>query len=244
MAKERKSPQEKKQLEYTRDHLYSGGESAHGFRKTWPLKKALANREFRQKSGQLLRQVKPEMTIEDAEGVTSEVTATRVEKSVSRRRLVKWGPTSVGDAVKFKRERRAETAGRRVKKQRKSGDLVAESLQTLNSLEGNRLKDVARRAFQLISRHGHESFALSQSLDPTDRAIYVFSEVCRDHRCLCGNADFIDSIRRNAELCRQFRTWVKKRWSTHRRLQPRAQGFHDHRRSCRRDRQRVAESFG
>jgi len=48
MAKEQKSPQRKKQLEYTRDYI-SCGESVHGSRKTWALKKAFINREYRRK---------------------------------------------------------------------------------------------------------------------------------------------------------------------------------------------------
>jgi hypothetical protein len=45
--KRRKSPQEKKRLEYDRETKSKGRKSVHGFRKSWPRKKAIAQRVFR-----------------------------------------------------------------------------------------------------------------------------------------------------------------------------------------------------
>ena len=49
----RKSPQEKKELEYTKDHFTFGWNSSRAFPKTWKRKKTNLNREYRRKSGEL-----------------------------------------------------------------------------------------------------------------------------------------------------------------------------------------------
>ena len=42
----RRTPQEKKNLEYTKDHVDPAHNSVHGFRKNWPRKKARVNRAY------------------------------------------------------------------------------------------------------------------------------------------------------------------------------------------------------
>jgi hypothetical protein len=210
MTREKKSPQQKKALEYTRDH-FTCGESAHGFRRTWPRKKTRMNREYRRKSEELLSRAKPGMPADDAEIVAGEVTVGQLKKSVSRKRLHKWGPVTVGEGVKLKLEKRAEKTGSKVRSHKKYNDIVAQSLNTLNSLQGDQLTDATCRAYQLNCSHDHKAkFRLAQSKDPVDRALQVFSDICFDNNYLCGNGYLIDSIRRNPELCRDFWRWIEK----------------------------------
>ena len=71
----RKSPQEKKELEYTKGHFTFGFKSSRMFPKTWKRKKTQANRQYRRKSQELLAGLKPGM---DEEGLISDdLTAAR-----------------------------------------------------------------------------------------------------------------------------------------------------------------------
>lgn len=210
MKRERKPPQQKKALEYTRDH-FTCGESAHGFRRTWPRKKAHTNREYRRKSGELLSQAKPGISADDAEVVAGEVTVAHLKKSVSRKRLHKWGPVTVGEGVKLKLEKRVANIGRKVISHKKYDDIVAQSLKALHSLQGEQLIDAVRRALQINLSHDYEvKSRLARSKDPVERALHVFSDVCFDNNYLAGNGYLIDSIRRNPELCKEFWRWVEK----------------------------------
>ena len=114
MERERKSPQQKKRLEYDKDH-FTFSESPHAFPKQWRRKKTQATRENRRKSDELLVQAKPEMSAKDIDLVVGDVTLAQLAKSVLRKRLHKRGTVTVGEKVKLKLEKRAETVGRRVK---------------------------------------------------------------------------------------------------------------------------------
>lgn len=87
MGNKRKSPQEKKQLEFTRDHFSGGYNSARGFSKGWRRKKARVNREYQRKSDELLAPIKPGLEADDAEMISGELTTAHFQKSVSRKRL-------------------------------------------------------------------------------------------------------------------------------------------------------------
>src|SRR5215472_16015046 len=106
MAKARRSPQEKKQLEYTKDHFTFGWDSSRKFPQTWKRKKKNANRQYRRKSQELLTTAKPGMGTSDVELVGDGWTATRFQPSVSRKRLRKTGTVTVAEKIKKKFERR------------------------------------------------------------------------------------------------------------------------------------------
>ena len=106
MAKERKSPQQKKELEQTKDHFTPGWQSSRLFPKTWKRKKTRVNREYRRKSEELLAPAKPGIAADDLELIADDLTAARFQKSVSRTRLHKIGTITVGEKVKRKLERR------------------------------------------------------------------------------------------------------------------------------------------
>jgi len=210
MAKEQKSPQRKKQLEYTRDYI-SCGESVHGSRKTWALKKAFINREYRRKCDELLAQSKPGLPSDDANLAIGEVTAGHLEKSVSRKRLHKWTPITVARSIQSRLERRVESAGRRAAQRNKHSALVAEALGVLNSLRDDQLSATVLRAHSLcLSQDFKEKLKLKQSKDPIERAVHVFCSVCFGGRYLTGDGYLIDRIRREPELWSQFCLWVEK----------------------------------
>jgi hypothetical protein len=146
MAKERKSPQEKKHLELTRDHFTYGRQSSRNFPATWKRKKAHANREFRRKTDELLVQVKPGMAAEDASLIAEDVTVARLQKSVVRKRLQKSGTVTVGEKVKAKLERREELVGRRVRRRTEEDKDAEQAIRTLTSLEGEKLASFVRHA--------------------------------------------------------------------------------------------------
>lgn len=169
------------------------------------------NREYRRKSDELLSQAKPGMSGDESEVIAGDVTVTQLKKSISRKRLHKCGPNTVGEGIKIKRERRAEKVGKKLRSRQIYNDVVAQSLSALNSLQGDQLAGAARRALQLNFSHDHGAkLRLAQSKDPVDRALQVFSEVCFDNNYLAGNGYLIDCIRRNPELCSEFWRWVEK----------------------------------
>src|SRR5579862_867236 len=146
MSKERKSPQQKKELQYTRDHFTGGfNSSAHGFSKGWRRKKAQVNREYRRKSGELLALVKPGLEVQDVHLIADELTTAHLQKSVTRKRLHKVGTISMGERVKTRLQKRAEAIERKVQQQH-FDDAAAKAVRTLNGLGGKELVGVINRA--------------------------------------------------------------------------------------------------
>ena len=204
MPKSPKSPQEKKELALKRDRI-TFSKSVPGFRKTWPKKKALANREYRRKSDELLTKTKTGDSAEDAEIKVGDVTTTHLKKSISRKRLVKWGPVSLGEAIKLKLEKREETVGRRANKKHRVDSQVASVLSTLEDLDSDALKAFLIK-LDAVLRGGDtlKSFQLSQSPDPLVQAIFFVKQIAR------GNAIYCDSLERNREFCVRYRAWRQK----------------------------------
>jgi len=85
MAKLAKTPQENKHLEYNRDH-FTFSSSGRAFSKAWMQKKALANRQYRRKSDELLALAKPMMPAKLVEVVAGDFTAAHLTKPVLRKR--------------------------------------------------------------------------------------------------------------------------------------------------------------
>jgi len=203
MAKKRRSPQEKKSLEYTRDHFTFAEHSS--FPKTWKRKKTHANREYRRKSGELLVQAKPGMGADDVASITDDLTAPLFQKSVVRKRLRKTGTVTVGEKVERKLMKREESVGRRAKR-RESFDIEADSaIHTLTSLEGERLVDFVRRASDLCGGGNSEEWLrVSKSGDPLDRALFFLEQLSH------GSAYTIAAVCRNEKLRESLATWVTK----------------------------------
>ena len=104
-----------------------------------------ANREYRQKSEELLAQAKPGIGALDIELIADDPTAARFQKSVIRKRLHKIGTVTVGEKVKDKLERRAEAVGRNML----GSDKLAQE-------EKSRQKEAARKKMKL-AREGSSS---------------------------------------------------------------------------------------
>jgi hypothetical protein len=209
MAKERKSPQEKKQLEYNRDHFTFGWNSSRSFPQRWNRKKARLNRQFRRKSEHILAEAKPGVAAEDVDRIADDLTAARFQKSVSRKRLRKTGTVTVGEKVRSKLERRAEAVGRRVRSQQRHEEAAISSANSavpvLNSLRGEELVNIVRRADQLCNSKSAAEFKLVLlSKQPVDRALYFL------YRLSYGSAHDLGALRQNPELEKALGSWMAK----------------------------------
>ncbi len=140
----RKSPQEKKQLEYAKDHFTFGWNSSRLFPRAWSRKKAHANRQYRHKSEELLGQAKPGIANDDVELIADDWTAEHFRQSVSRKRLYKHGTVTQGEKIKRKLEKRKKSMGQHVRQRRWYDDEASSPLNTLNSLKGMQLIDPLR----------------------------------------------------------------------------------------------------
>lgn len=204
MGSQRKSPQEKKVLGSKKDH-YTFAEYPHGFRTAWPLKKALANREYRRKADELLSQAKTGMSSEEVDPVTGELTAAQIRNSVSRKRLRKSGTVSAGEKIRITLEKRTAAAGRRANKRRNYDLIVTSAVETLNSLEGEILVDAVKRIAVLLQGGDSVEWAqLYQSADRLDRAVFFVERIVR------GDGNYRDALRRDRVLCESFQLWKKK----------------------------------
>jgi len=205
MSKERKSPQQKKELEYTKDHFAGGfNSSAHGFAKGWRRKKAHVNREYRRKSDELLASLKPGLQAQDAETISDELTPTHLQKSVTRKRLHKIGVITMGERVKNRLQRRAEAVGRKVQQHQHFDDAATKAVRTLNHLSGEALVQVVNRAELLRKRNGDELKRVRESKDPVDQALYFLYAVSM------GSGRELDALGRNPKLNRELGIWIRK----------------------------------
>src|SRR5580692_636652 len=201
MPKERKSPQQKKQLGYQKDH-FTFSESPHAFPRQWRRKKTQANRKYRRKSDELLAQAKPEISAEDAELIIGDITESHLKKSVSRERLRKSSTVTIGEKIRIKLEKRKETVGRRVNNHRRYDSIIKEAVSALTSLEGQQLVDCVKRLAHLLGGGDPiEWLRLQKSEDPIDRALYLIERLTQ------GDANYADALRRNQELCKSFQAW-------------------------------------
>jgi hypothetical protein len=203
MAQERKSPQLRKHLEYTRDHFTYGHASHRAFPKVWKRKKAYVNRSFRRKGDDLLAQAKLGIEAEDAAMIGEDVTTARIAKFHTEKRLYKSGTVSVGERVRQKLQRRKESVGRRPKSKGNYDRLATEAVRTVTALEGNELKLVAHRMSRLCQGGDPVEFQrIQQSSDPIDQAVKFFGGVFR------GSAPEKLALRRNKSLCRAWSNWI------------------------------------
>lgn len=101
----KKTPQEKKEAAYEKNHYAFAWVSPQGFRKTWKKKKNYRNRVVRRKAKNLLHTVQCHSLGEfgpDEESLTSEL----FRKGLSQKKLYKDGVVSLREKVEAKKERR------------------------------------------------------------------------------------------------------------------------------------------
>jgi hypothetical protein len=107
----RLTPQEKKDLAYSRDHYVSASESRHAFRKNWPKKKSMANQAHRHSADEKIRQLNRLGDSQSIDNVPIEVTSEELRKPDPRKKLDKSGVHSLKEYVQFSRRRRSEREG-------------------------------------------------------------------------------------------------------------------------------------
>lgn len=204
MPRTPKTPQEKKQLELKKDH-FTFAKNPHAFRKGWREKKAEANRQYRRKSDELLAVAKPEISADDVDALVGDVTVAHLEESVSLKRLYKWSTVSLSEKIKIKSQKRQDTVGRRVERKRKSDQVTISAVSTLVALEGDELVQVVNRIARLL-RGGDpvEWMRLCHSRNPLDRAIFFVEQIER------GAWTFRETLQRDQNLCKAFKSWVSK----------------------------------
>lgn len=205
MAKERKSPQEKKQDHYKKDHFTSGWNSQKSFRKGWKRKKAHVNREYRRKSDEVLAPAKTGIAAEDIELIGDDLTANRFENSVLRKRLRKVGTVTVGDKIRIQLEKRQLRTDRRLRQDQRYDQAATFAVNTLCSLEGEELIGAAR-SFDLLcaNRNPAEWKRVFRSKAPVDRAMLFL------YALAAGSVWECDALKRNPELNKALGAWVEK----------------------------------
>jgi len=218
MPKEPKSPQEKKRLAYAKDHFSPGEHSSS--RHSWRRKKTSTNRQYRRKTEELFTVVKPGMAGEDVSQATEDLTVGRVQDSVPKKKLRKWGVIALAEKVPLTLERRGERIDRRKNKSAANRNRVTEAIETLTSLEGDQLVQFVRR-FAFLYRGGdpvgYQQMYVSK--DPLDRAFVFLYELRQgrgSHReILCNNDELkaaLDAwaVKANRILARDQRAFAKK----------------------------------
>src|SRR6516164_7479046 len=101
----KKTPQEKKEAVYEKDHYTFPWASPHGFRKTWKKKKNHVNRVVRRKSKNLLHAVE-KSSYEHSSPEEESLTAELFRKGLSRKKLRKVGVVTLREKVEQKKDRR------------------------------------------------------------------------------------------------------------------------------------------
>jgi hypothetical protein len=201
MAHERKSPQEKKLRDYS-DRVTAGNRRHAEARKK---EKKNVGRETRSKRDELLVQIKPQISPEDAEIIAGELTAAHVQKSASRKQPRKSGAEPFSHVIERQQQRRRDSFGRRTKAHPLYDKWAKESVETLNSIKAGRFVDVARRAGRLCGpQHRHKFSTELNPEDPIDHALHFLCRVAshsnEENQALC----------RNKDLDKMLTVWIQK----------------------------------
>jgi len=201
MARERKSPQEKKLREY--NDLVTPGNRLHA--KARKQQKKSLSRETRNKADELLAQIKPQISPEDAEIVAGELTAAQLRRSVNPKRRLKYSAEPLSQVITRHNERRETSFGRKTRAHPHYDQRAREALDTLNSIEGKHFADVARRAGRLCSPEYR--YKLSSELNPNNPLDRALGFVCS---VASGSNEEIQALCRNDKLNKAFQTWLEK----------------------------------
>jgi hypothetical protein len=204
MRQRRKSPQEKKQLEYSKDHFTFGSNSSRMFPRAWSRKKAHVNRQYRHKGEELLGKAKPGMANDDVELIADDWTTEHLRQLVNRKSLYKYGTVTQGEKVKRKLENRKRRIGQQARQRRRHDDEASSALSALNSLKRKQLIDVVRLANLVCCGGAKERKRVVLSGSPVDHAIFFVYLVS------CGSGPQINALRRNPELSKAWDTWRAK----------------------------------
>lgn len=208
MPRNRKSPQEKKALEYEKDHFSFGWRSSRFFPRTWQRKKKKANRQYRHRSQAILAQNKPGTTADDLELLADDLTSARFQKSVSHKRLHKTGTVTLKEKVRRKLKYRS-LAENQVENQknddhRQYDQQAARAVRLLTSLEGKELEAAVQQANLVCTNPAKELKQIMTRQSSIDSAIYFVYLVAM------GSAFQIDALKRNPSLDLALAQWLMK----------------------------------
>jgi len=201
MARERKSPQEKKLRDYS-VRVTAGNRRNASARKK---EKKSVGRETRSKRDELLAQIKPQISSEDAELIAGELTPTHVQKSASRKGPQICSAEPFSHVIERQQQRRQESFGRKTRTHPRYDQLAREAIETLNAIEEERFVEIARRAGKLCSLEYRYKFEGElKTDDPIDRALHFLCSVSahshEESQALC----------RNRDLDKAFSAWIQR----------------------------------
>jgi hypothetical protein len=194
MSRTRKSPQEKKALEYSKDHFTPGWNSSRMFPRTWKTKKKWTNREYRHKSEALLAQSKIGVTADDVELLADDLTSARFQNSVSRKRLKKMGTVTLKEKVKQNLEQRTLAEGRKDRRRHQYDQEAARAIRLLTELDGEELEAAVLQANLVCTNPNKGLRQILPAKNARDLAIYFL------YLAATGSTFQSDALKRNPSL--------------------------------------------
>lgn len=126
----KKTPPEKKQAEYEKDHYTFAWHSPRGFRKTWKKKKNYRNRVVRRKSKNLLHEVEG-LSMKELGPVEESFTAELFRKGLSKKKVRKTGVVNLRKKIQLKKDRRENRVETRRERKERLAAIYAEGIVAL-----------------------------------------------------------------------------------------------------------------
>jgi hypothetical protein len=148
-----RSPQEKKQMSYRKDHIELSAESRHAFRKKWPKKKDRAQRAERRIARETVRRT--------TEGESDSLLLGATRGKAQPR---KWGAMPLGEYVRDRQDTRLRRAGERVKRRNPALAGAIGKLLLCNPLDSARVRRAASWLESFLRAPSSRRKELSRSL--------------------------------------------------------------------------------
>jgi hypothetical protein len=111
----KKTPPEKKEAAYEKDHYTLAWYSPRGFRKTWKKKKNHRNRVVRRKSKNLLHEAEG-LSLNELGPVEESLTAELFRKGLTKKKVRKTGVVNLREKIRKKRYERKENGEKTVRR--------------------------------------------------------------------------------------------------------------------------------
>jgi hypothetical protein len=137
----KKTPPEKKQAQYEKDHYTFAWHSPRGFRNTWKKKKNYRNRVVRRKAKNLLHGVEG-LSLNELGPTEESFTSELFRKGLSKKKVRKTGVVNLRAKIQAKRDRRENRGETRRERKERFGAIYAEGI---TALERNPSSSAARK---------------------------------------------------------------------------------------------------
>ena len=137
----KKTPPEKKEAEYEKDHYTFAWHSPRGFRKTWKKKKNYRNRVVRRKSKNLLHEVEG-LSLTELGRVEESFTAELFRKGLTKKKVRKTGVVNLREKIQKKKDRRENRGETRRERKERFAAIYTEGI---IALERNPDSEAARK---------------------------------------------------------------------------------------------------